>query len=424
MTSRILHGSCIDLLPTLEAESVHAVVTDPPYHLTTGKKGGTGDASVNLDSPHGRARVTAGFMGKKWDGGDVAFRPETWREVFRVMRPGAYLVAFGGTRTYHRLACAIEDAGFEIRDQLGWIYGSGFPKGTDKAKIPEGWEGWNTALKPAWEPIVLARKPMIGTLAANLDAYDCGAMNIDGCRVLVEGEERAVITGKGGIPARNSEHESRDAGVVAQAHELGRWPANIIHDGSEEVLAHFPEAPGQFADVKYDEGERKTQSVYGAMKRGHEPSAERRYGEDGIGFQMLPGARRDDGGSAARFFYCAKADREDRDHGLQGMPLRTGGIRSETSGQHITRRDGGAPGPVANHHPTVKPTDLMRWLVRLVTPPGGTVLDPFLGSGSTGRAALLENFNFIGMELEDEYLPIARARIGIVDPDSFALGAG
>jgi site-specific DNA-methyltransferase (adenine-specific) len=403
MTSRILHGSCLDLLPTLEAESVHAVVTDPPYHLTTGKKGGTGEASVNLASPHGRARITAGFMGKEWDGGDVAFRPETWREVLRVMRPGAYLVAFGGTRTYHRLACAIEDAGFEIRDQLGWIYGSGFPKGTDKAKIPPPWEGWNTALKPAWEPIVLARKPMIGTLAANLDAYGCGAMNIKDCRIEGESTTRTKAGGKNDFPHEDDAWTPRSVEVGS---DLGRWPANIVHDGSEEVLAHFPEAPGQLFTV--------------GPEHGAKPSVNA-FGDFGPRDTFAP---RGDGGSAARFFYCAKADREDRDHGLQGMQLRTGGIRSETSGQHITRRDGGAPGPVANHHPTVKPTDLMRWLVRLVTPPGGTVLDPFLGSGSTGRAAILENFHFIGMELEDEYVPIARARIGIVDPDSFALGAG
>lgn len=145
MTVRILRGHCIDLLAGIESESVHAVVTDPPYHLTNSKKGGRGLASVNLDTPHGRSRITTGFMGMTWDGGTIAFDPATWREVMRTMKPGAHLVAFGGTRTYHRLACAIEDAGFEIRDQLAWVFGSGFPKGTDKAKIPEDWQGWNTA---------------------------------------------------------------------------------------------------------------------------------------------------------------------------------------------------------------------------------------------------------------------------------------
>ena len=154
---------------------------------------------MNLGSPHGRARITAGFMGQKWDGGDVAFQAETWRKVLRVMKPGAYLLAFGGTRTYHRLACAIEDAGFEVRDMVSWLYGSGFPKGTDKAKIPEAWQGFNTALKPAQEPICLARKPYPGTLAGNLQAHGCGALNINGCRI--EGEA-TTRTKAGGWPPR------------------------------------------------------------------------------------------------------------------------------------------------------------------------------------------------------------------------------
>lgn len=381
MSIAIHHGDCRDVLDTMDAESVCAVVTDPPYHLTAGKRGGSGDASVNLDSPHGRARITAGFMGKAWDGGDVAFRPETWAKVLRVMKPGAYLVAFGGTRTYHRLACAIEDAGFEIRDQLAWVYGSGFPKGTDKAKIPEGWRGWNTALKPAWEPIVLARKPMIGTLAENLQAHACGAMNIDGCRIGYAGD------------ADRAEFD-------AERSDKGRWPANLMHDGSEEVLAGFPDEAGGFAPV-----------------RGGEPSvpAKNVYGE----FGRVGGAFYGDTGSAARFFYCPKADREDRDHGLTGekKPLLWSSGSQNPGAFQSPNTDRSA----INNHPTVKPTELMRWLVRLVTPPGGVVLDPFAGSGSTGRAAVLEGFRFVGIELEAEYAELARSRIAAVDPASFTL---
>lgn len=384
MTARILVGDCRQRLRELSDASIDACVTDPPYHLTTGKKGGSGPASVNLDSPYGRARVGTGFMGMTWDGGDVAMQPATWAEVLRVLKPGAYLLAFGGTRTYHRLACAVEDAGFEIRDQLGWVFGSGFPKGTDKAKIPEAWRGWNTALKPAWEPILLARKPMDGTLAENLQRHGCGALNIDGCR-------------------------------IGDGDALGRWPANVIHDGSEEVLEHFPEAPGQLADASSSSSSRKTQNVYGAMKRGN--------GRDGdsenrglVGFKMRPGARRGDAGSAARFFYCAKADRGDRDDGLSGFSLVRSSDRTKENGSGGDNPRNRTNESQRNHHPTVKPTDLMRHLCRLVTPGEGTVLDPFMGSGSTGRGALIEGFSFVGIEQDPNYAEIARARIKATSP--------
>lgn len=394
---RLEHGDCREVLPTLDAESVDAVVTDPPYHLTAGKKGGQGLASVNLDSPHGRARITSGFMGMKWDGGDVAFDPETWAAVLRVMKPGAHLVAFGGTRTYHRLACAIEDAGFEIRDQLAWVYGSGFPKGTDKAKIPEEWKGWNTALKPAWEPIVLARKPMVGTLAENLQHYECGALNVDGCRI--KAFNRKLIVGTIGtkrLTNRLVYNDWNGGSKGAGTTSLGRWPANLMHDGSDEVVAMFPKSDGQQGDV-----------------RGTEPSSPT---TNCVADRPLRG----DSGSAARFFYCAKADREDREHGLHGhekKPLLWSSGTQNPGAFQSPNTDRSA----RNHHPTVKPTDLMRWLVKLVTPPGGLVLDPFAGSGSTGRGALLERCEFVGIESEAEYVEIARARIAAVDPDSFSL---
>lgn len=406
--ARIYVGDAMERLRELLEESVDSVVTDPPYHLTTGKQGGSGQASENLNSPAGRSRATTGFMGKGWDGGDIAFRPDTWVAVMRVLKPGGYLVAFGGTRTYHRLACAIEDAGFEIRDQIGWCFGSGFPKSHN---LHGDWEGWGTALKPAWEPICVARKPFKGTVEKNVLQHGTGAINIAGCRI--EGEP---------VPLNRTEQwtgfgQEKRPDYEQVMNVAGRWPANLIHDGSYEVLAAFPNATGQCADVKYDEREKKIQNVYGAMRRGHEPSADKIYSDNGgTNFAMKPGARRLDEGSAARFFYCAKASKEDRNEGCYGLDDKPSGMVSNTSGQHVTRRDGGAPGPAKNNHPTVKPTDLMRWLCRLVTPPGGTVLDLFMGSGSTGKAALLEGFDFIGIERELEYIRIAESRIRHSNP--------
>jgi site-specific DNA-methyltransferase (adenine-specific) len=337
-------------------------------------------------------------MGKKWDydvpGADV------WRECLRVLKPGGHLLSFFGTRTYHRGVTPIEDAGFEIRDQIGWLYGSGFPKSSNQA---DEWEGWGTALKPAWEPIVVARKPLEGTVPQNLAAYQVGALNIDGCRVPTDEirprdsvqkphDEFGTFIENGG--------RARSTGSGAN-HEMGRWPANIIHDGSAEVLDAFPSAPGQIAKASSSSSDaRKTQNVYGAMKRG----------SDGA-------EPRDVGGSAARFFYCAKASRADRDAGMSAFETKTvdvlAGHRSRRM-EEIKRPDGAPPATGKNTHPTVKPTTLMQWLCRLVTPPGGTVLDPFMGSGSTGRGAVMEGFGFVGIELDPEYAAISRARIAAV----------
>lgn len=319
-----------------------SVVCDPPYEL--------------------------GFMGKVWDSTGIANDVTLWAEVLRVLKPGGHLLGFSGSRTYHRMACAIEDAGFDIRDQIMWIYGSGFPKSRN---LDGAWEGWGTALKPAHEPIVLARKPLVGTVTSNVLAHGTGALNIDGCRV---GSD--VITTIGS--AKKGTAAFRDyAGMVPTDH-VGRWPANLIHDGSDEVLAAFPQAPGQLADESRAALSSKTSNVYGALKRQGEPSQDsENFGP--VGFILKPGARRPDTGSAARFFYCAKASKSDR----------------------------GAE----NTHPTVKPTELMRYLCRLVTPPGGTVLDPFAGSGSTGKAAKLEGFSFVGFDLSAEYTALANQRI-------------
>jgi site-specific DNA-methyltransferase (adenine-specific) len=454
--------------------SIDSIVTDPPYALVSIQKrfGKPGSAATKV--PEGGsgayARASSGFMGKQWDTGETAFSEEFWAECLRVLKPGGHVVAFSGTRTYHRMVVAIEDAGFEIRDQLAWVYGSGFPKnhdvskGIDKAaprasmfapfaehyaerrketglthnticaaggffaahnhggasvnwekghnvptlaqwvvlqpllslsdewlplierveaereKIGERksgdpvawygeanrgdgivnitapatdaareWQGWGTALKPSWEPIVLARKPLAGTVAANVLEFGTGALNVDGCRVAGEmGTDRAD-----GKPRRtdNTKYGKANEHINPQS-PLGRWPANIIHDGSDEVVAAFPDSAGQQGDVTGNEPSPFTNNCYGH-------------------FSGRPATKaRNDAGSAARFFYSAKADKNDR---------------------------------MGSKHPTVKPVDLMQWLVRLVTPKGGVVLDPFAGSGSTGEAAWREGMRCILVEREEEY---------------------
>ena len=290
-----------------EAQAFDSCVTDPPYHLTSiVKRFGGANAAAAKDRDGLYQRATRGFMGKQWDGGDVAFRPETWRAVFDCLKPGAHLVAFSGTRTYHRMACAIEDAGFEVRDQLAWTYGSGFPKSHNVGG------GRGTALKPAWEPICLARKPIAEkSVAAQVLATGTGALNIDACRVKYEGaadREAAQVGGRAtGKPlsALQGKDDAR-AAFTPSDNSAGRWPANIAHDGT-----------------------------------------------------------------AARFFYSAKAGPLDR---------------------------------LGSAHATVKPVDLMRWLVRMVTPPGGNVLEPFAGSGTTGIAAMAEGMACTMLELEADHV--------------------
>ena len=366
MTYELHHSDCIAFMRTLPDNHVDAIVTDPPYEL--------------------------GFMGKGWDKSGIANSVEMWKEALRILKPGGHLLAFSGSRTYHRMTCAIEDAGFEVRDQIMWLYGSGFPKSHDVSKAidrEEGaerdvvgqarrnmmtngkntygkwdesgeynitapatdaakqWQGWGTALKPAHEPICVARKPLIGTVAQNVLTWGTGGVNVDGCRV---GEEGGTTrNGLGDRPEGDS--VGFRVGHSIQQLNSGRWPANIIHDGSDEAV-------------------------------------------DGMG-------------EASRFFYCAKASKRDRDEGCEGMeekarPTMGSGIGGQPDKQRVNSR---------NHHPTVKPTDLMRYLCRLVTPPNGLVFDPFTGSGSTGKAAILEGFRFLGCDMTAEYIDIARARI-------------
>ena len=292
MNVDLRHGDCLEVLRTIASDSIDAVVTDPPYGLS--------------------------FMGKRWDY-DVP-SVEVWAECLRVLKPGGHLLAFAGTRTQHRMAVRIEDAGFEIRDMIAWIYSTGFPKSHN---LDGDWQGWGTALKPALEPITVARKPLSGTVAETVLKHGTGAMNIDGCRVGRDAEDVSGWSQSGSNASENRSMSGANYARDAKPDAEGRWPANLIHDGSDEPTGLL--------------------------------------------------------GDAARFFYCAKASRSDRGAG--------------------------------NVHPTVKPTDLMRYLCRLVTPPGGVVLDPFAGSGSTGKAAALEGFRFLGIEREAEYVEIARARI-------------
>ena len=381
----LMQGDCLVKMKELADNSVDSIVTDPPYGIS--------------------------FMGKGWDHSVPS--KEVWAEAFRVLKPGGYLLAFAGTRTQHRMAVNIEDAGFEIRDMIAWVYGSGFPKSMDVSKAidksagaerevigispnhrpnsPQNqkdsdkewfqdrssglitthatddakkWEGWGTALKPALEPITVARKPLSEkTVAANVLKYGTGAINIDESRVIASAEDIEEMSGRSG---KSSENKVYGKGIgqdgVWEVNNRGRFPANFIHDGSEEVTSLFPNS-------------KSCSTPSNAKPEGTIFGGSRSQGA------IYPG----EDGSAARFFYVPKTSKKDRNEGLEN-----------------------------NNHPTVKPTELMQYLVRMVTPKGGTTMDPFMGSGSTGKAAKLEGFNFIGIELDPDYLEIAKARIDAV----------
>lgn len=367
---QVHNGDCLVVMAGMVEDSVDAIVTDPPYGLE--------------------------FMGKGWDHGipGVAF----WVEALRVAKPGAHLLAFGGTRTFHRLACAIEDAGWEIRDCVMWVYGSGFPKSHNIGN------GWGTALKPAWEPIIVARKPLAGTVAENVLRYGTGAMNIDGCRVGTDAGW-SYPNGRGGTGCFGKESLSKNLTDAISATK-GRWPANLCHDGSDEVVGLFPVTKS---------------GALKPYKEKHENASSYQFNRDKMFFQDA------NTGSAARFFYCAKASKQDRDEGCEGM-------EDKSTCYMATANGTGSPSVLIddqgkerdrfsaikkNNHPTVKPVALMRWLCRLVTPSNGLILDPFMGSGSTGKAAILEGFRFIGIEKEPEYCEIARARISNANGELF-----
>jgi len=487
----VLHGDCLEQMRAMEPNSVDAIVCDPPYGLefmgkqwdsfrgsnsgiTPPKKKSAGISKngAPVFSPNRRNQKCPDcnkwaydHPGRKcecggwkhaaqlmYSNGFQAFSYEWAVEALRVAKPGAHLVAFGGTRTFHRLACAIEDAGWEIRDTLSWMYGSGFPKSLDVSKamdkaagaereeigrkragigrnsrngsefvgyVPnedekdvaitapatdaaKQWAGWGTALKPGWEPIILARKPLAGTVAKTVSEYGTGALNIDGCRI--GAPENVGKTWTRGGNQRGASLTTNTSGEhqYVEAHPAGRWPANV-------VLSHAPECNG---DCVPSCPVRLLDEQSGATRPGHVPRTGKTVsmfgpnnhaaGESNNGYG--------DTGGASRFYYTAKASRREREAGLEGMPRKF----AATMGDGIGAREHSPNEPrayVGNVHPTVKPLALMRWLCRLVTPPGGVILDPFTGSGSTGCAAVLEGFRFLGIEQEAEYVAIAERRI-------------
>jgi site-specific DNA-methyltransferase (adenine-specific) len=473
MTYKILHGNNLDILPTLADNSIDSIVTDPPYEL--------------------------GFMGKKWDSSGIAYSVELWQQCLRVLKPGGHLLSFGGTRTYHRVAVAIEDAGFELRDSIAWLYGSGFPKSLDVSKAidkqagaerevigrnpnsreqatkentlyesgtvgktafdtapstPEAqqWQGWGTALKPAFEPVIVARKPIEGTVANNVLKWGTGGLNIDASRIgRQDGDVSTGGYGNGGIGMGSvglDQGEGKDA--EWQTSTSGRWPANVI-------LGHTQSCQPTGKTIKSKTGAGKRTATFGTQDTqsggdgsggwsGYEYETEvyecvdgcpvklldeqsgqvgngwkKNYGSDDYAGKQYSGGSFGgggysgtntyaDSGGASRFFYVAKASKRDRNEGLEELQTKQtvggGGLGNPVSGAYGSEK---APGK--NFHPTVKPTSLMEYLIKLVTPPNGTVLDPFTGSGSTGKAAILQGFDFIGIEMTEEYLPIIEGRL-------------
>lgn len=505
---KIIAGDCIEKMRELPENSIDSIVTDPPYGLEfMGKdwdapwkampskefneiEKGTLGGFTKLPN-HSRVNNVKCEKCDKWKFSSnpctceaPSFPParqeamqafqdwcKLWAiEAYRILKPGGHMLAFSGSRTYHRMTCAIEDAGFEIRDQIMWVYGSGFPKSHNvandidkkmgcpprgraipmastnfptgkyaeekltgnkveayEARTEEGrkWQGWGTALKPAHEPIVLARKPTNGTVATNVLRWGTGALNIDATRVeFVSEADKKESTEKNqhgdfGTPSLTGNVAYGDFSMVERKNynAPGRWPANFIHDGGQEVLDLFPDTGkstgGRAMNIS------KTSQIYGGGKGlGQDVSPEDAKGDPGYG----------DSGSAARFFYCPKANKKDRDAGCDDLPEVQGGLqlpRGKCPKCEAWRNAGEDrcacggewemthnPLPKArNTHPTVKPTELMRYLCRLITPPGGLVLDPFNGSGSTGKAAVLEGFRYLGIEKDGDYIKIAEARI-------------
>lgn len=462
----LYQGNMLDMLKVIPSNSVDSIVTDPPYGLTTIVKrfGKENSAPAKFGNDGAFSRLSKGFMGKEWDGSGIEYNVDTWKKCYEILKDGGYLLAFGGTRTYHKIASAIEEAGFEIRDCIMWIYGSGFPKSMNISKgleakekygkantrtkrvveqncegesykikqtnngamgeviettrkhylpsteLAKKWQGWGTTLKPAYEPIIVARKPFVGSLVDNVIKNGVGGINIDECRIPFE-ETRNPATNplyrkEAGykLPVKGL----KSNGVVGftssknEVNKLGRFPANLIltYDDNtyNEVCSGFPIGKRNGSISKRY---KINNTVYGD------------YGE------CNPFVAYNDEGSASRYFYCAKASQKDRNEGLENFEDRVKVFngKSSVSSKEMKDVEKRFTTITKNTHPTVKPTELMQYLIRLVTPKEGTICDPFMGSGSTGKAVMFENkerdanYKFIGIELMDEYLPIADARI-------------
>lgn len=431
-------GDSVAVMRTLGDASVDSIVVDPPYGLSEHRHSDVVACLTAWLAGEEFKPRKKGFMGRAWDAWVPG--PEVFREALRVAKPGAHMLCFAGTRSMDLMMMAVRLAGWELRESIGyahdpgdptqpaliaWTYGSGFPKNRDVSRLDmegeaaEEWKGWGTALKPAWEPIIIARKPLEGTVAENLVAHGAGAYNIEACRVGDEDTRsptyRMTSAGLGGQGYGTGQQDYTKTGALAGS-ECGRWPANVIHDGSDAVVSAFPDAPGARGDVTGDEPSSATANVLNPrarvpFKRQGEASQDRRYGAGGNeGFAPLPGMRREKADSAARFFYCAKASSADRHEGLEhpGPQFKKGSTLRDAENLGDDRK--------GNKHPTVKPTPLMRYLVRLVTRPGGTVLDFCMGSGSTGKAAEIEGMSFIGIDIDPENVETARGRIGAGNP--------
>ena len=381
----LLNGDCIEEMQKLidDGVQVDSVVTDPPYHLTSIVKrfGKEDSAPAQFGTDGAFKRASTGFMGKEWDGGDIAFRPETWELALKLLKPGGHLLAFSASRNYHRMAVAIEDAGFEIRDQMMWLYGSGFPKSMNVG------DGWGTALKPAHEPIVMARKSLSEkSVKENVLKHGTGAINIDGCRV--EGNDAKY-------PDTNPDF--RDQGKK-----------------SKEAIGIDKLSFGQVSGAERKKVVRKSRSEDGVWTDGNSGmKAEGTQYADADPRGRFP-ANVMHGGLQeewARYFYCPKTSKSERHSNLDDHETKVGVNGNKWTDQDYRRGDTKPTTERKNTHPTVKPVELMKYLCRLVTPKGGTVLDPFMGSGSTGMAAKDEGFDFIGIEKEKEYFDICESRI-------------